>query len=96
MPANGRRDLIRRLKVKLLQNMGHNGPVLRLRCSGTGRARNHILFYSLYIYIYIYIYIYMCVCVCVCVCVSLSMTIPCLRNFRIFLSVCGTQTIYKV
>jgi len=30
----------------LVQNMGHKGPTLRSRCTGPGRARNKILFYS--------------------------------------------------
>ena len=30
----------------LVQNMGHKGPVLRLRCIGPRRARTQILFYS--------------------------------------------------
>ena len=30
----------------LVRNMGHKGPVLRLRCIGPGRAWTHILFYS--------------------------------------------------
>jgi len=31
----------------LVWNMGHKGPLLRSRCTGPGRARTQILFYSM-------------------------------------------------
>jgi len=60
MPANGRWDLIRRLKVNLRENLKSEGYEMEPRSENLSRCVISYLFICVFIYLFIYLFTFVC------------------------------------